>query len=65
VAPQHLARVSNFDDGGGKRAVGDSLLEHPPGGGESEPVPGQDPANAPRPMAERYSVPFGGLIRLS
>ena len=60
VAPQDLTGGANLNRGSRKCPFSDCLLEYLPRGGK-----GQDPANAPRPIAERYSVPLGGLIRLS
>jgi hypothetical protein len=58
LSPEHLARGSDLDDGGRKGPLSNRLVEHAPGGDEADPgsrIPGagQDPSNAPRPMAER------------
>jgi hypothetical protein len=58
LTPEHLGRGANLDDRRGKGSFGDRLLEHALRGVEADPgsrTPGsrQDPANAPRPIAER------------
>src|SRR5262249_47612907 len=72
LAPERLARGADLDDGCRKCAFGDRTLEELPGSVETEAGPRradsasvQEPANAPRPIPVRNSVPFGGLIRLS
>ena len=72
LPPLWRTGVADFDHRRGTGALSDRTVENVSCSLEPEVTSrraddacAQEPANAPRPMAERKSDPFGGLIKLS